>query len=1031
MTINDYNEIFSYPIVKQMTLRFSETGQTDIVLTNSDICSEEMSLEESLCSDENLRFGACESSCFKVRVVNSNTFKGKKLTVSMQIMVDDDRYLVDADGNRIVTDTGDYIVVNFGTKDDSIPLGVYTVYSDELSDDRMWRDLTCYDAMYEVLNTDVAAWYSALTFPMTIKNLRDSFFTHLGITQVTTTLINDSFTTAGGFVAEGELAGKTIIEAICEMNGVFGHINRSGNFEYIGLPSSNSITPKWYIDGTGKYEDYTTDVITGVIARSEASDVGTSVGTDTNLLIIENNPLVYGAEGTQALTTALTNILNNLSSFTFRPFEVKTYGNPCLPIGTGITINTKKYDSVNGYSPFAINSFIKNRVLEGIQALTDSFSTPGKKKRDGTANSIQSQIQRTAGKVHKVQVDLDNFISEIEEADYGTKIAQNAQAIELEASERIEADEDVVIVNDYQIVDVSGVDYVVLKTGGSWIGNRLRSNKRVAVWMNYAIPDQYQNYPKIIVVSSRSEAGVISEFPKIYYNGTIPLTDQFGLGSTMHLIYKENQSFVEDGQTVTLEGFWVGADTSMAKIEIMSGKIVLKVDSNGKIGYQSLRADPDTGLSTFDINTDYISFVANKDFDLSAVNVVIDAENFSLDRRGCVACNDLTVTGGSLSFTGDGTGTEPEYDLKVIDYTNNMVTLAIYSDTINDHNVFDIVITEECLPYFNSNYETSTGTSSCTKWLVIYNAAGTSVIGSGRLLYSNDPSNVDYTNQLGNKVEGDKIPIVLDSYRGYVYSPGPIYSFEVNTDGTMEVDMKYLQITDEGALTCTSGEIGNWEITNTNIYKKIVTHESNPEVWTEIDISPSYIKAESYNEATSGDNAITLYPGRLVGESNGDTMFNFDLNQVGLQMYDVAKIALDGTTMNWGGSYGYFSSLNGTLTYLLRTAEDSIGQGYSSKRFIGVTGMVIPDGNGNGHLNIWIPMKFEKKFTSFSLTKIVCWLSIGLIGGNFTSNYEGYTFYNHCNMLAISFNTSLTSALGWQNYQTTIGFVDMDFTLSL
>ena len=421
MTIEDYNKIYSYPVVKQMELTFSETGQQDIVLTNADICSEEMSLEESLCSDENLRFGACESSCFKVRVVNSGTFKGKALVVEQNMVVDDERYLVDADGNRIVTDDGKYIIVVPGTKDATIQYGKYKVYSDEPSNDRMWRDLTCYDAMYEILNADVASWYSALTFPMTIKNLRDSFFTYLGITQETVTLVNDSFQTEGGFIAEGSLSGKTIIEAICELNGCFGHINRSGNFEYITIPSSESITYRWYVDGTGKYEDYVTSAITGIIARAEASDVGTSVGTTDNVLIIENNPLIYGTEGTQALTTALTNLLGVVSQITYRPFNVDTYGNPMLPIGTSVTVNTKKYDPENGYTPFAVTSFVKSRTLNGIQGLTDSISATGKQQRDAEVNNIQSQIFRTKGKVHDLKITVDEMYSEIYDANTGIK----------------------------------------------------------------------------------------------------------------------------------------------------------------------------------------------------------------------------------------------------------------------------------------------------------------------------------------------------------------------------------------------------------------------------------------------------------------------------------------------------------------------------------------------------------------------------------------------------------------------------------
>lgn len=404
-----------------MELTFSETGQQDIVLTNADICSEEMSLEESICSDEDLRFGACEASCFKVRVVNSGSFKGKNLVVKHEMRVDDEKYLIDANGNRIITDEGDYLIAVAGKQDLENVWGRYKVYSDEPSNDRMWRDLTCYDAMYEILNADVSSWYSSLTFPMTIKNLRDSFFTYLGITQETVTLINDLFETQGGFITEGTLSGKIIIEAICELNGCFGHINRSGNFEYITLPTTDSITYRWYVDGTGKYEDYETEAITGITARAEATDVGASVGTTDNVLIIENNPLIYGAEGTLGLYIILANLLGVVSQITYRPFNVDTYGNPMLPIGTGVTVNTKKYDPENGYTPFAVESFVKSRTLKGIQGLVDSISATGKPQRDAQVNNVQSQILRIKGKVHLLRNTVDELYSEIYDADTGIK----------------------------------------------------------------------------------------------------------------------------------------------------------------------------------------------------------------------------------------------------------------------------------------------------------------------------------------------------------------------------------------------------------------------------------------------------------------------------------------------------------------------------------------------------------------------------------------------------------------------------------
>lgn len=433
MSIADYNRIFSKPSNKQMQLEFED----GTVITNEHICSEEMSIEESLCSDENLRFGACEASCFKVRIVNSGSFEGQELEVSM-ILQGKNGHIITADGDNLVDSDGNYIsFADYSAEGITIPYGKYKVYSDKPSNDRMWRDLECYDAMYDILNADVTAWYLGLTFPMTLKNFRDSFFNEVGITQETTTLINDSLSILGGFVSEGVLSGKTIIEAICEVNAVFGHINRNGVFEYISLPSQETIEYEWYIADTGTYEDYDTETITRVMARSEGEEsVPDVVGVAGNDLILENNPLLYGYEGTATMTTVLTNILNAVLQITYKPFEVETYGNPMLPVGTSIQINTKKYDPENGYSQLVINSLVMQRSLTGIQALKDTIKAEGNRYRPTEVNSLQSELTRTKGRVHTLINNVNELTSEIYEVDPQTgqktsRIEQTAEQIVL------------------------------------------------------------------------------------------------------------------------------------------------------------------------------------------------------------------------------------------------------------------------------------------------------------------------------------------------------------------------------------------------------------------------------------------------------------------------------------------------------------------------------------------------------------------------------------------------------------------------
>ena len=240
MTLQEYNDLYKRPLLKQMTI----VSSGGITIKNANIVSEEMSLEKSLCSETNLRYGRCEAACFKVRIADMNhDFTGEWLTVTQDVVTDSEGYLLTQNGQYLLTEDGFKIKLKNEQIDEaSATYGRFRVHSDKPSNDRRWRDLTCYDIMYDILNADVISWYNGLTFPMTLKNLRDSFFTYLGITQETTTLINDNFVTPGGFSVSGSLSGKTVIESICELNGVFGQITGDGKFQYVSLSSPPTLT---------------------------------------------------------------------------------------------------------------------------------------------------------------------------------------------------------------------------------------------------------------------------------------------------------------------------------------------------------------------------------------------------------------------------------------------------------------------------------------------------------------------------------------------------------------------------------------------------------------------------------------------------------------------------------------------------------------------------------------------------------------------------------------------------------------------
>lgn len=386
MTLQEYNDMYKEPFPKKITLVDNEEN----IITNNELISESMSVTSSLCSESNLRYGACEATVFKIQIANTAlNFSGKWIDVYIDANKDPDGFLITSSGDYLLTDEGDKILY-FTDVESQVKIGHFKVMSDKPTNDRKWRELICYDRMHDILNADVSAWYNALTFPMTLKQFRDSFFHYLGVTQETVTLLNDDYSFNGQFMFDEVLSAKDVITAICEINGVFGHMTPQDKFSYIDLSNAEELTLDYYIDGTGTYQDYVTDAITGIIVRGSSEDDGVTVGTDVNPYIIQSNPLTYKPSSWDDLEDRMSDLLDIISTQTFRPFTVTTYGNPALPLGTRLTVETRNQ---------TIESYVISKSMTGIQSLRDTYTASSESVQPTSVNSISKSIEKTLSKV--------------------------------------------------------------------------------------------------------------------------------------------------------------------------------------------------------------------------------------------------------------------------------------------------------------------------------------------------------------------------------------------------------------------------------------------------------------------------------------------------------------------------------------------------------------------------------------------------------------------------------------------------------
>ena len=560
-----YNNLFMDDSTsKQLIIEYDTT-----VITNEDLFNQIFTLEESLCSEEELRFGSCEASVLKFKVANIVApMINKWLSVKM--------------------------VLNNHAEEPFI-IGRYKVAEDKLTADKQWREITAYDAMYDIINADMAAWYNSV-FPdssqsIPLEQFRNSFMFFFNLEQVVPKggLVNDRINIEKTIQPE-QISGKDIITAICEINGCFGHIGRDGKFHYIYLPQAiqglypaNDLYPdhapdylpwqqrtghlypqtpksaKTGADGTYiscQYEAYTVKTIDKLQIRQEENDIGAIVGrTGDNCYIIEDNFLVYGKSSNELMQIA-NKIFDKITDIVYRPIvnaEVK--GNPCFEVGDPIRITTK-YELVETY--------ILERTLEGIQGLRDAYVSNGVENYTEQVNGIHKSIIQLKGKTNTIKRTVDE--------------------------------------NRQEMLDIeAGLSFTIVET---------------AKGLQADIEAEQQR--------AEGEESKLST--------KIELTAE-GLQAN---IDKEVKRAGEAEEQLSTD------------IEALAGKIVLKVKANGKMALVKLSADPEEGTE-FQVKADNIYLTAAQamkllsggTLDITALDINIKSTNWSADKNGNAKFNNI------------------------------------------------------------------------------------------------------------------------------------------------------------------------------------------------------------------------------------------------------------------------------------------------------------------------------------------------------------------------------------------------------
>lgn len=375
---------------KHLVLHFPELN---LVIGTERLYSETMQLSESIMESGNVEFVGCIASKFSIQAHGiRDDIKGKRIVATIH------------------TDS---------TADSPVTLFSGIVDSAVLQANKRYKQIVAYDDLYSKGNIDVSSWYKGIAFPATLKAVRDSLFTYIGISQEEKDLPNDDVFIDKQYAPQS-LQAISVIKAVCQINGAFGIINRENKFEYRILSeifaedsSCPPLYPPFYpgMDGGGQgsdqgrvqfpyyrkvdYEEFSVKPVERVTIRDSAEDSGITYGEGTNNYIIQNNMFAYGLSDS-VLREIAENIHKSISGITFQPFSASNTGMPWMECGVN-SANYVVYDFAasekarsDQYTDMAFYLF--KRELKGIQALSDVYSAVGEEYQTEFITDLQTQI---------------------------------------------------------------------------------------------------------------------------------------------------------------------------------------------------------------------------------------------------------------------------------------------------------------------------------------------------------------------------------------------------------------------------------------------------------------------------------------------------------------------------------------------------------------------------------------------------------------------------------------------------------------
>lgn len=348
-----------------------------------------ISLERSICDTQGeLVFGGCVASQFKATIEGIDDIAGKRVQV----------YQVIGD-NTVVLITG-------------------TVASSEISSDKNSRDVIIYDDLYTLRGKNVAEWYNALKFPLSLNSFTRSLLTNMKVSASITMNLSQSSVQVTKTINTDALSFGDVIKPICSLCGGFGYMTPEGKFDILYLTND---TVDLTIASGFKAQQFEAKAIDKVQIRSSETDIGGIAGTGTNAYILQGNFICYNKTA-EELNAIATTLLNKIQGHPYTPFSGSMIiSDPTLDL-------SKLYNITSASRETSISSYIFSTKFSGIQTSECEIESGGKEERTEVVSDTNTELSIVNNKWLNLTKNVDGLSVEVGKKVDGNTIISSINA---------------------------------------------------------------------------------------------------------------------------------------------------------------------------------------------------------------------------------------------------------------------------------------------------------------------------------------------------------------------------------------------------------------------------------------------------------------------------------------------------------------------------------------------------------------------------------------------------------------------------